>query len=306
MSGVFISYRRTDGAWVSRLAQNLNIRFGKDLIWRDVEDIKPGKKWLDEIRNAITGSDAVLVVIGPHWLQDEQGRRRLDDPNDILLREVEAAFESKRDIIPVLVGNAALPQREDLPPSLSKLLDIQAAVLRDREWGQDIQPLLETLRDIFRNKRVRKPLPELHQTIYEMQAEYFRFLESDPQQALDLTHQTLDLLDEQMPHYPNDPLLQVLRGYSLKNEAMVLRRLGDHEQFQTKLTEAEQFFGTIIDENKNLFANALNGIGSVKILQGQYQDALDWIDRALEIEPDYEAARRDSQMVRDYLNRTTE
>ena len=306
MSGAFISYRRADRAWVGRLADHLNIRFGQDLVWRDVEDIKPGKKWLDEIREAITGSDVILVVIGPYWLQNEQGRRRLDGPNDILLMEIEAAFESNREIIPVLVGNTAMPQREDLPPSLSKLLDIQAAVLRDREWAQDIQPLIDTLRDIIRKKRDRKPLPELHQEMFQMQDEFFSLLESNPQQALKLTNQVLELLDEQMPHYPHDPYLQILRGYFLKNEAMVLGRLGDHEQFQTKLTQAEQFFRASLDENRDFFASLLNGIGSVKMMQGQGQEALNWIDWALEIAPDYEAAKLDRRTVMAYLNRATE
>ena len=287
------------------MADHLNIRFGKDLIWRDFEDIKPGKKWLEEILNAITTSDVILVVIGPNWLQDELGRRRLDNPNDVLLLEIETAFESNRGVIPVLVGNTPMPDREELPPSIRKLMDIQVAVLRDREWAQDIQPLIDTLRDFIRKKRDGQPLLELHQKLNEMQLEYFSLLNSNPQKALTLTKQVLDLLDEQMPHYPNDQYLQIFRGCFLKNEAMALRDLGNHEQFQTKLTEAEQYFRTVLVENKRLFASTLNGIGSVVALRGQFSEALNWIDRALEIEPDYEAAKHDRQTVMHYLSRTT-
>jgi hypothetical protein len=48
MSRVFISYRRADSAQsASKLYRHLSLRFGKDLIFQDVEDIKPG----DDLRS---------------------------------------------------------------------------------------------------------------------------------------------------------------------------------------------------------------------------------------------------------------
>ena len=35
---------------------------------------------------------------------------------------------------------------------------------------------------------------------------------SVPAQALDVAHQTLKLLDDQTPHYPHEPILQIVRG----------------------------------------------------------------------------------------------
>jgi tetratricopeptide (TPR) repeat protein len=84
---------------------------------------------------------------------------------------------------------------------------------------------------------------------------------------------------------------------------MSLRGLGHNEQFQKKLTETAHYFRTIHFENKNLFASILNGIGSVFALRGQFKEALIWIDRALEIEPDYEAAKHDRQTVIQYLSK---
>lgn len=39
-----------------------------------------------EISRAVAGCEVLLAVIGPHWLTvaDERGRRRLDDPEDIV------------------------------------------------------------------------------------------------------------------------------------------------------------------------------------------------------------------------------
>lgn len=305
MSGAFISYRRSDRAWAGRLADHLIIRFGKELIWRDVDDIKVGDKWWEEIFKAIIGSDVILVVIGPYWIEDEEGNRRLDDPEDVLLQEIETAIKNNISAIPVLVGNTPMPNSNDLPPSLRPLLTTQGAVLRDREWAQDIQILMDTLRDFIKGDR--QPLSELHQNIDQMQLEYFRLLDSNPKKARDQAKQVLDLLDGQMPHYPNNEYLQMQRGYFLKNEAMALRDLGENTQFKTKLTEAERLFKTMLVENdKNLLASALNGIGSVEILRGHSKEALNWIDKALEIEPDYEAAKQDKQSVMNYLSGTTE
>jgi tetratricopeptide (TPR) repeat protein len=302
MPGVFISYRRDDRAWAGRLADHLNIRFGEDMVWRDVEDIKPGKKWLKEIRDAIAGSDVFIVVIGPNWLQDKKGYRRLEDPDDVLLKELQAALKSNLEVFPVLVGGAEIPKPGDLPSSVKKLLDFQAAQLRDGHWAKDVLLLIDSISDTIRKHRKRLPLSEIHRSINQKESEYFGSLDGEPQRALDLSREVLKLLDEQMPLYPNDQYLQVLRGYFLKNEAMALRNCGDHDQFDAKLKHAARYFNTVLDENKGLYASALNGIGSVEMLQGRFKEALTWIDKALEIEPGYEAARSDRQTVLQYLS----
>ena len=53
----------------------------------------------------------MLVVIGPRWLTaaDPNGRRRLDDPDDLTRLEVAAALRRGIRVVPVLVGGAAMP-----------------------------------------------------------------------------------------------------------------------------------------------------------------------------------------------------
>ena len=67
----------------------------------------------------------VLVVIGPGWVDalTDAGRRRLDNPLDHVRVEIETALrvEGLR-VIPVLVRNASMPSKEQLPDSLHELV----------------------------------------------------------------------------------------------------------------------------------------------------------------------------------------
>lgn len=61
MAGIFVSYRRADSArWCARLS-NLDLRFGQDPIFRDVEDIAPGDGWRRRIDAALRGAEIVLA-----------------------------------------------------------------------------------------------------------------------------------------------------------------------------------------------------------------------------------------------------
>ena len=69
MPGVFLSYRRNDsGGWAGRLRDHLVLRYGEDRVWQDVDDLTIGSDYLPQILKNIAAADAVLIVIGPHWL----------------------------------------------------------------------------------------------------------------------------------------------------------------------------------------------------------------------------------------------
>lgn len=92
MRKLFISYRRSDSAqWANRLHDHLNMRFGKDLPFRDVDDIEPGSDWRTAIRKQLKSSKVFLVLIGAHWLINARGRRRLDDRHVVLRKAARAA-----------------------------------------------------------------------------------------------------------------------------------------------------------------------------------------------------------------------
>jgi tetratricopeptide (TPR) repeat protein len=297
MSRVFISYRRADSAkWATELHNSLWVRYGKDLIFQDVDDIKPGAKWLDTIREHLESSQVFLILIGPRWLIDAQGRRRLEDPQDVLRMEVTEALSSGGTVIPVLVGKANMPSSEDLPEPVKPLAEHQAVTLREEAWRSDVEVLMDRLSELILPTRPDTPLRNAQRKLYRMQEEYFGLLNENAAEALDLAQETQAYLDRVLPLYPQDPYLKVTRGYLFKNEAQALSRLGRYDEFEDALDSGERVFRTMLKERAQ-DAGAWNGLGSVTALRGHYEEALGYINRALELHPGYPAAERDKEQI---------
>jgi tetratricopeptide (TPR) repeat protein len=297
MSGVFISYRRSDsGGWAGRLFDHLSMRFGKDLVFQDFDDIKSGTDFLKVIRTAIKVCDVVLVLIGPHWLKNAEGRRRLDNPQDVLRMEISEALKGAKTVIPILLGGASMPSAENLPDPIKSLARQHAVEVTDSRWDYDVGQLIERLRELILPREGQLSLPQAQQELREKQLRYFEILPHNAAGALELAQQALAFLDRVSPLYPHDPYLQLVRGYFHKNEAMALRNLGRYEEFEKALNEAERVFDTMIRE-RPADAGAWNGKGSVEALRGNFKEALRFIDRALEIDPNFEAAKKDREEI---------
>lgn len=83
-SKIFISYRRQDsGANALGIGQYLENEFGARNVFIDV-DMRAGSKFPKVLEQRLAECKVMLVLIGPDWLnaKDEQGQRRLDDPDD--------------------------------------------------------------------------------------------------------------------------------------------------------------------------------------------------------------------------------
>lgn len=149
MTRIFISYRREDSADTSgRLYDQLEARFGRQNLFKDVDNIPPGVDFRAYLDNALQMSDVVLVVIGPHWLSSANaaGEQRLFTSNDFVRIEVEAALRQRKVVIPVLVGATAMPTDASLPPSIGALAYINASRLRpDPDFRHDSDALMTTL-----------------------------------------------------------------------------------------------------------------------------------------------------------------
>ena len=157
MVNVFISYRRDDSAGYSgRLADALEKRLGKDTVFRDVEDIKPGEDFVKAIERNLQNASAFLVIMGKDWLtvKDSQGRRRLENPKDYVRIEIESALRLDGLIIPVLVEGAVMPKPEELPRSIAAIANRQAIEMTDSRWDEDIERLIDTF-NAFPDERLK-------------------------------------------------------------------------------------------------------------------------------------------------------
>jgi hypothetical protein len=152
VSGIFISYRRSDSAYIAgRLRDDLAEQLGAGLVvFRDIETMPLGR-FPDEIATAIDTCDAMLVVIGTGWsaAAGADGRRRLDDPEDWVRREIAAGLAARKIVVPVLVEGAALPAAAGLPDDLRELVVQQAVALPDARWDEELARLVRQLRTVL-------------------------------------------------------------------------------------------------------------------------------------------------------------
>jgi hypothetical protein len=146
---IFLSYRVDDTEHaVGRLAEDLREHFGAERVFQDMASILPGTDFVEALQSGLATCAATLVMIGPKWLHatDKNGRRRLDDPDDWVRREVIDSLQSEDvRVFPVLVGAAQMPAPEDLPEPLRSLPRRQAFPLTSRHWRQDVALLIEHL-----------------------------------------------------------------------------------------------------------------------------------------------------------------
>ncbi|MHB0959625.1 MAG: toll/interleukin-1 receptor domain-containing protein [Pirellulaceae bacterium] len=153
MSTVFISYRRSDSEDVTgRIYEHLLGYFGEGTVFKDVDSIPLGADFRTAIDQAIQSSDVLLVVIGPEWIDttDEKRVRRIDNADDYVRLEVEAALKREMPVIPVLVKGAQVPSELQLPTSLGPLAYRNAAKVRsDPDFAADIERLVRCLERII-------------------------------------------------------------------------------------------------------------------------------------------------------------
>src|SRR6266516_817118 len=145
---IFISYRREETAYPAAwLFDRLADRFRGGQVFKDVDSIQLGDDFVEVITRAVGSCDVLLTLIGNEWLTitDEHGRVRLDDPNDFVRLEIEAALTRNVRVIPILVAGARMPRPDQLPPNLATLVRRQALELSPSRFESDTSRLHKVL-----------------------------------------------------------------------------------------------------------------------------------------------------------------
>lgn len=146
--GIFLCYRHDDSeSETGRLADALTLRFGDSAVFMDVDRLRPGN-WRKQIDQFLDDCAAVVVVIGPQWLEALKQRSRGDDQ---VRYEIAQALQLDKIIIPVTVGRAQLPPRSNLPDDIAALNDAEAyELIPGRLWKPAVRALLDDLDHLLR------------------------------------------------------------------------------------------------------------------------------------------------------------
>ncbi|MDE3001235.1 MAG: toll/interleukin-1 receptor domain-containing protein [Gemmatimonadota bacterium] len=132
---VFISHAYTDQPLVRKVAAALE---GVGLeVWDATRDVSPGDSWPDKVAQALSDSDAMVVVLTADALRSSW-----------VLKEIEFALSEQSyrgRLIPVLVRDPEALHKEDIPWILRRLRMINMGEYDEEEEGinQIVTTLLE-------------------------------------------------------------------------------------------------------------------------------------------------------------------
>src|SRR5664279_1434528 len=153
LSGIFISYRRSDNPdAVGRIYDRLLAEFGKEQVFKDVDSIPLGQDFRGHLNSIVSECGVMLAIIGPRWADasNKAGQRRLEDPDDFVRIELEAALARDIPVVPVLVAHAPIPLASELPASLASMAFRQSIEVRpDPDFHNDATRLVAALRGII-------------------------------------------------------------------------------------------------------------------------------------------------------------
>lgn len=146
---MFVNYRGTDShSYGALLYHHLVGRFGEDLVFLDCESIPAGADFVTELLGRVRSARVLLAVIGPQWLtatDPATGRRRIENPDDWIRRELREAFAAGVTVIPVLTEQIPIPAESDLPGDIAVVSRCQYRRLRYLDSTADLARIVADL-----------------------------------------------------------------------------------------------------------------------------------------------------------------
>jgi hypothetical protein len=288
MTRVFISHSR-NGRLARRIKALLE-REGLD-VWLDYSDIRVGALLGKELRRAIKGSRALLLL----WSKTAAA-------SPWVATEILAAFHLNRYILPCVLGD------QPLPPFLGVVY-----LPLKRRTDEALLRLVRDAQDAPRKRNdfsyVRtyqsQELEAASRTLNALQHEETDFMQRDrPDEARKL-HAKLDIQTRDAEkRWPYDPIIASLGGYHYKN-AYLLKyweqyNAGIWPQDRLLADSRQRFFKTLFVNPIDY--NSLNGLGNVLLLESELDAAelftLKAIEEAARLGIDYGEAKNDLKIIR--------
>ena len=156
---IFISYRRDDSSSAAgRIYDRLDSYFPSNHIFMDVDNLDLGVDFVAAIEKSVGSCDVLIAVMGRQWStsSDEEGNRRLNNPEDFVRIEIATALKRGIRVIPVLVDGASLPRCDDLPDDLKPLVRRNALEVSHTRFKSDCARLIATLERVLVGERTER------------------------------------------------------------------------------------------------------------------------------------------------------
>jgi tetratricopeptide (TPR) repeat protein len=285
---VFISYRRTNIPWALAIFQNLT-QFGYDVFF-DFSGINSGDFETVILEN-IRARAHFLVILTPSALEE------CGEPGDWLRREIETAFDSRRNIVPLMLEgfDFGTPKiASQLTGTLEPLKHYNALNVP----ADYFLAAMERLRDRFLNVSLGAvPQPAslpARQAAQEQKKEAAAAPEVAEQE---LTAQqwfergiSAGDLDERIRFYSNAIRLKPDYAAAYNNRGNVCRKKGDLDSAIADYSEAIR----LKPDHSNAFSNR----ALARHLKGDLQGALQDYSNALRFDPDHPRAIAGRDKVR--------
>jgi hypothetical protein len=117
----------------------------------DLDSIEAGLDFTEVIAEALDSCAVLVALIGRQWatLAGEEGRPRLDNPDDWVRFEVQTALERGVRVIPVLVDGAKALRQQQLPSEIQKLARLNAHRLSNEHYRYDTGQLLDLIQRVL-------------------------------------------------------------------------------------------------------------------------------------------------------------
>lgn len=126
---IFINYRREDARDAAFIiAKSLMARFGEHNVFFDRQGIQAGENFVTTIESAFKDCRLFIPLIGREWNNILASRHALGE-RDFVLEEISNAIDKGVRIIPVVLDEAEMPLKKDLPEMLHPISEVQAFFL---------------------------------------------------------------------------------------------------------------------------------------------------------------------------------